>query len=529
MSNSSDLETNGNRIGILFVCFNFIFFYACSCAVYTDIFLSLALENSLDHILILFFSLGIAIGGLTWSKLFRNIKNPYFFSFLFIPVGVSLISLALFLNLVTLIIGFIVIGFFGVTILIGNIAYIKNITKIESRGRSIGLIVTVVGGFLLISAILSVYIPNSSDLSIVISVVLIGIGCMGIVFNQRYSFGDIQKEKEIYIQDLSNRDILYYNVAIFQVFLVVGLCAWQVIVNPIMHQIASEAGALVFGGSAFTVTAMENTDFVVGLTILITALPFGLLMDRIGRTKVIILGLFVSCLGVFVFAFVNDVLTMILGWIAIGIVVSIFLNIALTVFLDIREKTYKSYIGLTFISLSTGMAAGHIIGWLTESFTFSYVALVLLETFPSAIIVILNAKDSLPSKEEREWRSCINHLFLISHTGICLVHQPFQEEKVVNIDLFAGGISGIISLVQELTKSNERIEVVSQKDKKIIIQYGKYLTGALISSKDLKILHQKLEDLLFNYEDIFHDYLKNWTGELTIFEPGIRLVKRFFT
>ena len=87
----------------------------------------------------------------------------------------------------------------------------------------------------------------------------------------------------------------------------------------------------------------------------------------------------------------------------------------------------------------------------------------------------------------------------------------------------------MISLIQELTKSEDRIEVFSQKKKKIIVQYGEYITGALISSKDLNILHQKLKDLLYNYEDIFQDYLKHWTGEIGQFDPGIHLVRRFFT
>ena len=79
-----------------------------------------------------------------------------------------------------------------------------------------------------------------------------------------------------------------------------------------------------------------------------------------------------------------------------------------------------------------------------------------------------------------------------------------------------------------LTRSEEQIEVFSQKNTKIIVKYGKYLTGTLISSKDLQILHHKLQSVISDYEDIFVEYFENWDGELLKFAPGIRLIKRHF-
>ncbi len=523
------MNSNRTRLGTIFICFNLILLFSAAIAAFGDIFYSFCLENNLDKLLALFVSLGAIIGGLLWAKICRNIKNPYFFCFLNIPLGLSLLSVVLFRNLWITITGYFLAGFIGIIMMIGYISFIKNVTEIESRGRNISLIVTCNGVFYAFYAIASVYIPNSIHVFMIISGVFILLGGISFFLNQKYSLVNVEKKEEGYIQDLNNRDIICYSIPIFLAWIVVGLFTWQVIVNPVMHQIASEAGALFFGGNAYTVTGMENTNFFIALTMVIMAYPVGVLMDRIGRTKLILIGLFITCIGLFAFAFSSNTLTMVIAWIFFGIEFAIFFNIVITVFLDIDEKRYKSFIGVPWAFMFGGLGLGHLIGELTKSFTFSYVALVVLVTFPSAIIAILHAKDSLPSKDEREWRSCINHLFLIAHTGVCLVHQAFRKEKLVDKELFAGGISGMIALIQELTKSDERIEVFSQKNKKIIIHYGKYLTGALISSKDLKILHQKLEELLYNYEDIFQDYFETWTGEISQFDPGIHLIKRFFT
>lgn len=141
--------------------------------------------------------------------------------------------------------------------------------------------------------------------------------------------------------------------------------------------------------------------------------------------------------------------------------------------------------------------------------------------------MVLYAQDTLPLKEEREWRGAVRNTFLM-YQSIMVVHYSFQGEEAIDEDLFAGGLNGIISLLKELTSRDERVEVFNQENTKIIIKDGKYLTGALISSKDLKILHQKIQSVISDYEDIFLEYFENWEGELLKFTPRLRLIKRYF-
>ncbi|MFX0134706.1 MAG: hypothetical protein ACFFDN_13785 [Candidatus Hodarchaeota archaeon] len=95
--------------------------------------------------------------------------------------------------------------------------------------------------------------------------------------------------------------------------------------------------------------------------------------------------------------------------------------------------------------------------------------------------------------------------------------------------MIAGSISGISSIIQELTRSKERIEVIKQKDLKILLKYGKFVTAALIAEEDLEILHSKLKMLIDEFETLFQYVLPKWKGDLDVFSPVKVMVERIFT
>ncbi len=149
--------------------------------------------------------------------------------------------------------------------------------------------------------------------------------------------------------------------------------------------------------------------------------------------------------------------------------------------------------------------------------------------FVSGIIFFAVGFWSLPSLKELEWRDKIKHLYIILEGGVNIYDHSFIIEDTFQSDLMAGGISGITTLMQELTKSKERAEVIRQKDVQILFKYGKFITAALIAVEDLEILHFKLKKLVDEFEILFQYILPKWKGDLEIFSPVKVMVERIFT
>ncbi|MHA1890592.1 MAG: hypothetical protein ACTSYS_06360, partial [Promethearchaeota archaeon] len=72
-----------------------------------------------------------------------------------------------------------------------------------------------------------------------------------------------------------------------------------------------------------------------------------------------------------------------------------------------------------------------------------------------------------------------------------------------------------------MVQSEKRLKVVDHEDKKIIIEYGDFITVALVVNKDLKIYHEKLKIFVNNIEYLFKPYFLKWDGEITKFNEGL--------
>ncbi len=87
---------------------------------------------------------------------------------------------------------------------------------------------------------------------------------------------------------------------------------------------------------------------------------------------------------------------------------------------------------------------------------------------------------TLPSLNELEWRDQVEHLYLMVKSGIIIYDQSFRGERSLDSNLVAGGITGIASLIQEITSTAGKLEVIQQEGAKILIHPGVYITGVLV-------------------------------------------------
>lgn len=208
---------------------------------------------------------------------------------------------------------------------------------------------------------------------------------------------------------------------------------------------------------------------------------------------------------------------------------------------------YRARINGIFISL---MSFGIAIGYLLYRLIFNlyntipeFETLVpnlpnLLNAFVIVIILVwmMVGKDILISKE-REWAKTIKNLFVVSKSGVCLYNHRFESKKTINDesktpeydeDLISGALSGIITIISEITQSKQKLRKIDKEGNYLLFSYGKFHTAALITSMDLPVLFKKLDDFSREFEHEFSKELKSFQGNVRNFLQTKLLVKKYF-
>ncbi|HUY01003.1 MAG TPA: hypothetical protein VMV49_15680 [Candidatus Deferrimicrobium sp.] len=146
------------------------------------------------------------------------------------------------------------------------------------------------------------------------------------------------------------------------------------------------------------------------------------------------------------------------------------------------------------------------------------------------LIFIALAFWRLPSFTEIEWHSKMVSLYVITtEHGLCCLHYPFRAQTgSMAPQLISGGVSGILSLVKEMTSSKMHLKVLDHEDVKILFEYGLYTTTVLLAEADLQIYHDKLKTFVEEFESKFKQYLIKWTGSMIEFGPAAEIVVRIF-
>lgn len=148
-------------------------------------------------------------------------------------------------------------------------------------------------------------------------------------------------------------------------------------------------------------------DFVIFLSITIVTTSFfaGFLADIIGRRIVILIGLMIQALAFSVLSFFspNATLLLFIFPIVLGIGLSFTISIGLVVFGDLPEYKYmRDTTSIFFLFMGIGMVAGMLLGEVLRPLFRepADLTVILLFIFVCATIVILQFKETLPSKSE---------------------------------------------------------------------------------------------------------------------------------
>lgn len=133
---------------------------------------------------------------------------------------------------------------------------------------------------------------------------------------------------------------------------------------------------------------------------------------------------------------------------------------------------------------------------------------------------------------ELEWPKKIQHVFLIeSKSGVGLYDHSFVIDKIVGdeTELISGYLAGITGLLQEITKSSHRLKYLDHEDVKILLEYGAFTTGALLTRENFSILRKKLKQLIAEFEGQHQDHLAKFKGNVSNFKDSQDLVEQIFS
>ncbi len=83
-------------------------------------------------------------------------------------------------------------------------------------------------------------------------------------------------------------------------------------------------------------------------------------------------------------------------------------------------------------------------------------------------------------------------------------------------------------MITEMTRRDGHLTSIQQQDASILFFSGQHVTAALVAEKVLNILQAKLEELVTEFEDLFHVYLRDFAGRVEMYAPTESLVRRIF-
>ena len=127
------------------------------------------------------------------------------------------------------------------------------------------------------------------------------------------------------------------------------------------------------------------------------------------------------------------------------------------------------------------------------------------------------------------WKEKLKELYIIAPNGSTLFHYSFiRDMRNQDVDLISSGLTGIEGILGEMVESKKKLKILDHQDVKIIFEYGEYTTLALIAYENLRIYNAKLISLRTEFEKLFQEVLKNWAGQVEVFQPTTHLVNKFF-
>ena len=151
----------------------------------------------------------------------------------------------------------------------------------------------------------------------------------------------------------------------------------------------------------------------------------------------------------------------------------------------------------------------------------------------SGALMMVYAWKMIPSFDELEWYSNLERLMVFQRKGsLVLYSHEFQVEEQDTTSsknvLASGAISGIQSLLSEITSSKELINIIDHGDKTLYFEHKQEVSFVLFCEDKSREYNTRLSLFATDFMNEYGEKVKNWKGNLNDFEDAKNLVKKNF-
>ena len=110
------------------------------------------------------------------------------------------------------------------------------------------------------------------------------------------------------------------------------------------------------------------------------------------------------------------------------------------------------------------------------------------------------------------WTDLLLHIYIFYNSGILLYDYPFVEDINRNDSvLISGSLVGMITILKEVVHGEKFIKIIDHGDRKIIFEMDttNQIIFALIAKENLTIFHQKLFNLIEQFDKYYQNLVEN--------------------
>lgn len=285
-----------------------------------------------------------------------------------------------------------------------------------------------------------------------------------------------------------------------------------------------------------------NIDFlsfmaIIFVVMMIGSLPVGILLDRVGRRKVTLFGLLILSVAflALIFEFLFPI-SRILFPITIGIGFTMVLPSHSLLLIEIpKREEIQDSISLGYFIMSLGMSSGAILGNIFREAYIDepmYLSVLLLFFMLIVSIVIAEIDETLPNKEELEWKSSLQYISIMYRSGVGIYSQQLNPDIFTKDDdkqFFLGGaLVAVSSIVDEIAEKYRSLRVIQKEGFSILIEESDNLILAVFTTRELKIIRKKMKIFMEEFQSFFKELIDLNITNLTSFLPTKRLVQKHF-
>ncbi|MDF1541145.1 MAG: hypothetical protein P1Q69_19765 [Candidatus Thorarchaeota archaeon] len=184
--------------------------------------------------------------------------------------------------------------------------------------------------------------------------------------------------------------------------------------------------------------------------------------------------------------------------IAFGMLILFFIYYLRTTAGEVRSSIRMIMIGILIGFIGYLARSDFVYNSLGEAvFTFGAFLLFL------GLLILGIAVFGSPALDELDWAEQMLELYVIHDSGILMYHHKFVPTVNMDERLTAAGISGIQSLLEEITQTSTGLNNLSIGELNILFAQGEKFTAVLIARRAYRVLLAKVEDFASKFQLVF--------------------------